>query len=70
MPIEMEDLDDMAQFENQGKPRMPQQYVRPGRGVPGYTGDVEVYDPKRVEKPKHVKNISGTKSKGAPAEDK
>lgn len=26
------------------KPRMPQQHVREGRGVPGYTGDVEVYE--------------------------
>lgn len=27
--------------------RYPQQHVRPGRGVPGYTGDVEVYATKR-----------------------
>jgi len=25
------------------KDRYPQQHVRPGRGTPGYTGDVEVY---------------------------
>jgi hypothetical protein len=25
------------------KDRYPQQHVRPGRGVPGYQGDVEVY---------------------------
>lgn len=24
--------------------RYPQQHVRPGRGVPGYTGNVEVYE--------------------------
>lgn len=34
----------------QGKMRMPKQYVRPGRGVAGYTGNVEVYDSKRPEK--------------------
>lgn len=30
-------------IENKGKERYPQQHVRPGRGVPGYRGDVEVY---------------------------
>lgn len=29
------------------KDRYPQQHVRAGRGVPGYTGDVEVYETPR-----------------------
>ena len=49
--------------------RMPKQFVREGRGVAGYKGDVQVYDPKKEAKPKNVKNISGTKSK-SPSEDK
>jgi hypothetical protein len=30
--------------EQKGKPRFPKQFVRAGRGVAGYRGDVEVYD--------------------------
>jgi len=66
----MEDHD-MAgqQSENEsGTIRMPQQFVREGRGVAGYRSahgvKVETYDPKKGSDPKHVKRVSGeTKSK-------
>ena len=60
----------MPQGTETQKMRMPKQYVRPGRGEAGYTGNVEVFDPKGEAKPKNVKTISGTKSKNAPGEDK
>lgn len=39
--------------------RMPKQYVREGRGVAGYTGKVQVYDPKRIERTKVAANPAG-----------
>lgn len=39
--------------------RMPKQYVRPGRGVAGYTGKVQVYDVKREKNPTVVANPAG-----------
>lgn len=62
--------DEMPRGHETAKIRMPKQYVREGRGVAGYLGNVEVYDPKPVEEPKNVKRISGTKAKDAPEEDK
>lgn len=59
----------MPQGTETAKLRMPKQFVREGRGVAGYTGNVETYDPRAADKPKNVKTISGTKSK-SPAEDK
>lgn len=61
--------EEMPQGKESEKFRMPKQYVAPGRGVAGYKGNVEVFDPKAAEKPKNVKTISGTKSK-SPSEDK
>lgn len=61
--------EEMPKGREDPKFRMPQQFVREGRGVPGYTGDVETYDPRGEEKPKNVKTISGTKSR-SPKEDK
>lgn len=51
------------------KARMPQQFVREGRGVAGYRGNVEVYDPRAEAEPERVKRIIGGKSK-SPSEDK
>lgn len=71
----MEDLQIMgnAMAVDTVKARMPQQSVHAGRGVAGYRGNVEVYDPqtgKTVATPKSVKRISGTKAKDGPGEDK
>lgn len=65
-PVEMEDLDIMANKATETvKARMPQQFVREGRGVAGYRGNVEVYDPRAEEK----KKKAATKAR-APKEDK
>lgn len=45
--------------ESTGKPRYPQQHVRPGRGVPGYKGDVEVY---KTPVPASFQEEGGTQS--------
>lgn len=71
-PYEMEDLDEMANAKatETVKARMPQQFVRDGRGVPGYKGPVEVYDPRTGAAPERTRRIiGGTKSK-SPSEDK
>lgn len=65
----MEDIFDMAQGNETTKARMPQQFVREGRGVAGYTGNVEVYNP-RDAKPKNVKRVSGETKARTPKEDK
>lgn len=71
-PIEMEDLDIMANTKatETVKPRMPKQFVREGRGEAGYKGGVEVYDPRAEAEPEKAKRlVGGTKSK-SPSEDK
>jgi len=50
--------------------RFPQQQVREGRGVPGYTAreqDVEVYDPNTG---KTLRTVRATKKSRSPSEDK
>lgn len=44
-PLEFKEVVKMPPVakEQAGKPRFPQQYVRPGRGVAGYKGEVETY---------------------------
>jgi hypothetical protein len=66
----MEDLNIMANTKaiDTVKPRMPQQFVREGRGVAGYKGDVEVYDPATGKAPEKTRRITG-KSR-SPKEDK
>jgi hypothetical protein len=70
-PVEMEDLDIMAnpKATETVKARMPQQFVREGRGVAGYKGNVEVYDPNTGAAPERTKRIIGGKSR-SPKEDK
>jgi hypothetical protein len=72
-PVDMRELapeDNIVVKGNESeKFRYPEQHVRAGRGVPGYTGSVEVIPTK--DSPKSVKRVNGqTKAKQAPAEDK
>lgn len=70
-PVGMEDLDPMAPRGSETpKMRMPQQKVRAGRGVPGYTGNVETYDPNPEPQPEKVKRISGEQKQREPKENK
>lgn len=43
--MERHNLKPVGRREPPKRERMPRQYVRPGRGVAGYRGDVEIYDP-------------------------
>lgn len=72
-PVDLRDLapedNIVVKGEESQKYRYPEQHVRPGRGVPGYTGNVEVVP--TAPTPKSVKRVNGqTKAKQAPAEDK
>ena len=57
--------------EQKGAMRMPKQYVRPGRGVAGYTGNVVEYEVPRERGSKPVvANAAGDIKAAAPKEEK